>query len=84
MGAPCIPVRVGSPWSARYYANAVQIIPPHDAGIAAEIQKHLDIPAAAWQVDQLLDDPQNVDKTQEMTDAYFDMVKALAKRNRQV
>lgn len=65
-----------------YYSNAVQIIPPHDAGIASAIDKHLDIDAAAWEVDGVIDSALCVDRTEDMKDAYFEMVAGLATRSK--
>ncbi|TRM59430.1 hypothetical protein BD626DRAFT_408902 [Schizophyllum amplum] len=52
-----------------YWENAVQIIGPHDVGIAAAIEAHLE--PTTWAVDGLATSKLCVDVTQQMKDAYF-------------
>ncbi len=55
-----------------YWSNAVQIIPPHDAGIAATIDKSLEVDDQAW-----IPYEQTWDKTEQYKNEYTDMVKSL-------
>ncbi|KAL1730114.1 hypothetical protein EV714DRAFT_211628 [Schizophyllum commune] len=52
-----------------YWENAVQIIAPHDTGISASIEQHLE--PTTWNVDGLATSALCVDVTQQMKDAYF-------------
>ncbi|KAL1683484.1 hypothetical protein EV122DRAFT_201446 [Schizophyllum commune] len=53
-----------------YWENAVQIIAPHDTGISASIEQHLE--PTTWSVDGLASSALCVDVTQQMKDAYFE------------
>ncbi|GAA6010497.1 hypothetical protein JCM11491_006967 [Sporobolomyces phaffii] len=62
-----------------YWSNAVQIIPPHDHGIAAAISESLDVPEEAWRID----DKSSAGKwtgTREMIDKYIEMTGQLASK----
>lgn len=57
-----------------YWSNGVQIVPPHDAGIAAEIEKSLEVSEEAWTV------PPEVGfwkGTEEMKAKYVELTKSL-------
>jgi len=54
-----------------YWENAVQIIGPHDEGIASAIEKNLEPADYAWDSDAVLSSPLCVDKTEEIIEAYF-------------
>lgn len=59
-----------------YWSNAVQIIPPHDHGIAAAILESLEVPEEAWQIAE----ESSVGKwrgTQEMVEKYVEMTSTL-------
>lgn len=55
-----------------YWSNAVQIIPPHDAGIAATIEASLEVEGAAWV--PFID---TWEGTKDMKEDYFKMVAGL-------
>lgn len=55
--------------------NAVQIIPPHDAGIAESIDESLEVDEAAWKT---LEDENEWTGTEEMKSAYLKMSSSLA------
>ncbi|GAA5929729.1 phosphoribomutase PRM15 [Sporobolomyces koalae] len=63
-----------------YWSNAVQIIPPHDHGIASAILESLEVPEEAWQLDQLAP-ADRWDGTRDMIDRYVRMSEALATQN---
>lgn len=67
-----------------YYSNAVQIIPPHDAGIAATIEDNLEVVEEAWDLD-LLDRSKDTlcfDRTETIKEQYFQMAASLSERER--
>ncbi|KAL1741168.1 hypothetical protein HDZ31DRAFT_46000 [Schizophyllum fasciatum] len=53
-----------------YWENAVQIISPHDTGISASIEEHLE--PTTWNVESLASSQLCVDATQRMKDEYFE------------
>lgn len=57
-----------------YWQNAVQIIEPHDKGIAESIKANLEPGPNAWSVDDVTESPLCFDKTEEMTELYLDQV----------
>lgn len=57
-----------------YWQNAVQIIEPHDRGIAESIKANLEPGPSAWSVDDVTESPLYFDKTEEMTELYLDQV----------
>ncbi|KAG8931536.1 Phosphoglucomutase-3 [Tulasnella sp. 417] len=57
-----------------YWQNAVQIIEPHDRGIAEAIKANLEPGQDAWNVDDVASSPLCFDKTEEMTELYLDQV----------
>ncbi|CAE6335727.1 unnamed protein product [Rhizoctonia solani] len=61
-----------------YWENAVQIISPHDAGIASAIEANLQ--PIAWDLDSLANvDHLVVDRTEEMTIAYLEYIASLSR-----
>ncbi|KAI0085419.1 hypothetical protein BDY19DRAFT_996767 [Irpex rosettiformis] len=58
-----------------YWENAVQIISPHDTGIAASIQENLH--PRTWDVSTLAGSPLCVDRTKDLVDAYFAQLSTL-------
>jgi phosphoglucomutase len=59
-------------------SNAVQIIPPHDAGIAASIDDNLQVPDEAWQPEELLASSELcIDQTETLTQAYMETLAGL-------
>ncbi|KAG8890848.1 Phosphoglucomutase-3 [Tulasnella sp. 332] len=54
-----------------YWENAVQIIGPHDKGIARSILDNLEPSISAWDVRGVLESSLCHDKTQELVEAYF-------------
>lgn len=58
-----------------YWSNSVQIIPPHDAGIAACIDKSLEVSNEAWIIS---DNPDAWKGTEQMKAAYFGMIRSLS------
>ncbi|GAA5913424.1 phosphoribomutase PRM15 [Sporobolomyces salmoneus] len=60
-----------------YWSNAVQIIPPHDHGIASAILESLEILAEAWEIDGT---ESKWDGTQAMISKYIAMTEKLATR----
>ncbi|KAK4057257.1 hypothetical protein OIO90_001754 [Microbotryomycetes sp. JL221] len=58
-----------------YWGNAVQIVPPHDAGIAQAILQSLEIDESLWNTSNNATQWQG---TQAMIDAYFEMVSLMA------
>ncbi|BGP12039.1 hypothetical protein JCM10049v2_007959 [Rhodotorula toruloides] len=58
-----------------YWSNAIQIIPPHDSGIAAAILESLDVDEGAWDPPK---DATGWDGTHELVKQYMDMVKQLS------
>ncbi|KAG0150594.1 hypothetical protein CROQUDRAFT_652195 [Cronartium quercuum f. sp. fusiforme G11] len=67
-----------------YYSNAVQIIPPHDTGIAAAIEQNLEVDAEAWDIDLVTrsEDTLCIDRTEEIKEEYLKLVATLTKRSR--
>lgn len=63
-----------------YWANAVQIIPPHDSGIAARIDESLEVDAEAWNV---ADDAEPWLGTEDMKREYLKMAAELAEAKRE-
>ncbi|KAG9051604.1 Phosphoglucomutase-3 [Tulasnella sp. UAMH 9824] len=57
-----------------YWQNAVQIINPHDKGIAEAIKTNLEPNPSAWSIDDVAESPLCFDKTEEMTELYLDQV----------
>ncbi|KNZ45947.1 hypothetical protein VP01_768g11 [Puccinia sorghi] len=59
-----------------YYSNAVQIISPHDKGIAASIEQNLEIDQEAWCTEPTpqMSEGLLINRTQELQDAYFDAI----------
>ncbi|KAG8914991.1 Phosphoglucomutase-3, partial [Tulasnella sp. 408] len=57
-----------------YWQNAVQIINPHDKGIAEAIKANLEPNPSAWSIDDVTESPLCFDKTEEMTELYLDQV----------
>jgi len=64
-----------------YYSNAVQIISPHDKGIAASIEQNLEIDEEAWCTEPTpqMSEALLINRTQELQDAYFDAISVLAR-----
>ncbi|KAG9092528.1 Phosphoglucomutase-3 [Ceratobasidium sp. UAMH 11750] len=61
-----------------YWENAVQIIAPHDIGIAAAIEANLK--SVCWDLDSLPDAKRLViDRTEEMTTAYLEYISTLSR-----
>ena len=60
-----------------YWSNAVQIIPPHDHGIASAILESLEVPEEAWQVDSPSDEGK-WDGTRDMVNKYMEMTETLS------
>ncbi|GAA6061545.1 hypothetical protein JCM10212_002752 [Sporobolomyces blumeae] len=60
-----------------YWENAVQIIPPHDHGIAAAIEESLEVDDEAWNIDET-DASEKWDGTDEMKHKYLEMVQELS------
>ncbi|CEQ40857.1 SPOSA6832_02532, partial [Sporobolomyces salmonicolor] len=58
-----------------YWENAVQIIPPHDTGIATKIDESLEVDMAAWE-SQL--DASRWDGTEELVEQYMEMASELS------
>jgi phosphomannomutase len=54
-----------------YWGNGCQIIPPHDAGIAAAIEENL----ALWEVPEQLPQRLVYDPTQQIADSYYSKLK---------
>ncbi|KZT69052.1 hypothetical protein DAEQUDRAFT_811725 [Daedalea quercina L-15889] len=61
-----------------YWENAVQIIEPHDKGIAASIKVNLE--PETWSVESIRSSPLCLDKTNEMREAYFEHIASLCLR----
>jgi phosphomannomutase len=59
-----------------YWENAIQIIAPHDEGIAKAITENLK--PESWDTDGVINSPLCLDKTEEMKDAYFATLKTLS------
>ncbi|KAG9019489.1 Phosphoglucomutase-3 [Tulasnella sp. 427] len=57
-----------------YWQNAVQIIEPHDKGIADSIMANLEPGSTAWNVDDVTESPLCFDKTEEMKELYLEQV----------
>jgi phosphomannomutase len=55
-----------------YWANGCQIIPPHDAGIAAAIKANLNL----WTLPETLDTPLLSDPLQNLTEHYFTQLRS--------
>lgn len=66
-----------------YWSNAIQIIPPHDAGIASSIETHDLSPLESWGTDHVRAHSMYEDRTDELKTLYFEHVPTLA-RNRSV
>jgi len=62
-----------------YWSNAVQIIPPHDHGIASKIQESLEIDEQAWEKDSA-SNKSEWDGTEEMIQKYIAMTGELSSR----
>ncbi|KDQ20355.1 hypothetical protein BOTBODRAFT_51664 [Botryobasidium botryosum FD-172 SS1] len=60
-----------------YWENAVQIIAPHDEGIAASIKANLE--PQTWDTESVTTSRLCLDKTQEMRDAYFEELRKLSR-----
>ncbi|KAI0811038.1 hypothetical protein BC629DRAFT_1589775 [Irpex lacteus] len=58
-----------------YWENAVQIISPHDSGIAASIKENLE--PQTWDISTLTESPLCVDRTKDLVDAYFAQLSTL-------
>lgn len=58
-----------------YWENAVQIISPHDSGIAASIKENLE--PRTWDISTLTESPLCVDRTKDLIDAYFAQLSTL-------
>ncbi|OAV91351.1 hypothetical protein PTTG_01690 [Puccinia triticina 1-1 BBBD Race 1] len=66
-----------------YYSNAVQIISPHDKGIAASIEQNLEIDEEAWNTEPTMQTKALViNRTQEIQDAYFKAISGLVRHSR--
>ncbi|EPT05929.1 hypothetical protein FOMPIDRAFT_1033960 [Fomitopsis schrenkii] len=61
-----------------YWENAVQIIEPHDKGIAASINENLE--PQTWDISSTQSSPLCIDKTDEMREAYFKQIASLCLR----
>lgn len=56
-----------------YWSNGVQIVPPHDAGIAQSIDSNLEVPEEAWSPETLLASAELcIDSTEELKEAYIE------------
>lgn len=54
-------------------SNGVQIIPPHDSGIAASIDAHLDIPDESWDPDTIISSSDLcINQTETLKEAYIE------------
>ena len=62
-----------------YWENAVQIIPPHDHGIAAAIDQSLEVDEEAWNPPAATD---GWNGTDELVKQYMDMVATLSLHKR--
>ncbi|KAF9052789.1 hypothetical protein BJ165DRAFT_1339803 [Panaeolus papilionaceus] len=60
-----------------YWENGVQIIGPHDEGIASAIQNHLDVQPAQFSIYRKSSD-EDVTKTHNLRDEYFAALKCLS------
>ncbi|EAU88422.2 phosphoglucomutase 1 [Coprinopsis cinerea okayama7 len=60
-----------------YWENAVQIISPHDEGIAKSIDQNLEPRADSWSTDVLASSANCIDKTKEVQDVYFASLRSL-------
>ncbi|TGZ81169.1 hypothetical protein EX30DRAFT_395678 [Ascodesmis nigricans] len=59
-----------------YWSNGCQIVPPHDIGIAAAIERNLEV--TCWDADLVDNSPELVEKrTEEVKVAYFEAVQKL-------
>ncbi|KAF9646856.1 hypothetical protein BDM02DRAFT_3188473 [Thelephora ganbajun] len=65
-----------------YWENAVQIIDPHDSGIAGNILLNLIPDERLWDPETLLVSSDCVDRTKELTQAYFEYISGLQTKNR--
>ncbi|KAG8937277.1 Phosphoglucomutase-3 [Tulasnella sp. 418] len=54
-----------------YWGNGVQIIEPHDKGIASSIKENLEPGVDAWKTDGLLENPLCIDRTEDMIRLYL-------------
>ncbi|KAL7413282.1 phosphoglucomutase 1 [Mrakia frigida] len=61
-----------------YWSNAIQIISPHDTGIAASILANLK-PFISWDTSSVRAHPLCEDKTEKMKDAYFEHINSLSR-----
>jgi len=66
-----------------YWSNAVQIIPPHDHGIASKIQESLEIDEQTWNIDSA-SNKSEWDGTEEMIQKYTAMTGELSSRKEYV
>jgi hypothetical protein len=54
-------------------SNGVQIIPPHDSGIAKSIEAHLDIPDESWKPEDIIAASDlYIDQTEKLKEAYIE------------
>lgn len=54
-------------------SNGVQIIPPHDSGIAASIESHLEIPGESWNPETIIKSSDLcIDQTEKLKEAYIE------------
>lgn len=60
-----------------YWENAVQIIDPHDSGIANSILLNLRPDERVWDPEELLASNDCIDQTEELTRAYFEYLSGL-------
>ncbi|EFP79096.2 uncharacterized protein PGTG_05417 [Puccinia graminis f. sp. tritici CRL 75-36-700-3] len=67
-----------------YYSNGVQIISPHDKGIAASIEQNLEIDEEAWSTEPTaqISEALLVNRTQEIQDAYFKAISGLVRHSK--
>lgn len=59
-------------------SNAVQIIPPHDTGIAKSIEGNLSVPDEAWSPDSLIESSDLcINQTETLKEAYIETLAQL-------
>ncbi|KAG9039211.1 Phosphoglucomutase-3 [Tulasnella sp. JGI-2019a] len=61
-----------------YWENGVQIIGPHDEGIAHAILDNLEPSPTAWNVENILTSPLCINATDKMVEAYFEQLSKLS------
>ncbi|KAI5121018.1 hypothetical protein M0805_005964 [Coniferiporia weirii] len=61
-----------------YWDNAVQIINPHDAGIARAIEENLEPSSSAWDTEKVESSPFCMDVTDDMVHAYLNSLTSLS------